>query len=863
MKRGILCILLSILLLVPMFASCQQEADFTETEASVYTLYTIVDESTTDEAITQVELALNRILFYRLGVILKLEMVTESEYDKLIEDKFAEMEAYQLEKKNNKNTTSSASSDSEADASSEEIMTGDRILDLLEEGEEIPLDKPRLDIFLVRGYDKYYELATGGQLAALDEKLLNEAKALKSSIHSTLFTAAKVSNKTYGVPVNNAIGEYTYLAFDSELLDKYGFDANTLKSVEDLQDYLEVIKENEPDVVPLKSAKEPVDLNFLSNPGFPALVYNGEVINSYNNPAFKNFFAMLARYQTLGYLGDSLGETEESDATRYAVRIEGGNIDTINARLADTGYDYEYSLYSAPVATNETTIDNIFCVSKYVVSNELTDVMEIVTEINTDAQLMNLLTYGVLNENYVLNDDNQVERLNDSYIINPNYVGNCFITHTLKGENPEKWNNDIKQNQDAIVSPSLGFTSSLTKFTYTETVEAEDPNNPDATIATDVEVSVYEPDYLQILNSVVEEYYPKLLNGTAVEFDYDKFLTQATDEVTDSFIEKLNKNYEDNFLKPIFAERMRDRVTATRGAAIRQEVEDEVIGDFTDSVKDKLNNKLKVQFKEEFPEATEDEIKDKIKAALTDAYIQEHFSDYYSDEEVQEMIDEMYKSELEYEIELATDEVVGSAEYNAEFARLKNSAEYKEELDAMLEYDAPQKIQQRVDELISAEITTYTDEMIAKMETAVEEAVKGFIEEYKDILGLSEEEILIKIGYMKEIEAETEGDGETSGDASADTSTDTSSDTSSTESSDASSDTSADTSVESSDASVDVSADVSADASADTSDTTSDADGEDVETVPTYEIAYDSWFAFAFGEKIQKVYYVLYPLKTA
>ena len=44
MKKGILCILLSLLLLVPMFTSCQKEADLTETEASIYTLYTIVDE---------------------------------------------------------------------------------------------------------------------------------------------------------------------------------------------------------------------------------------------------------------------------------------------------------------------------------------------------------------------------------------------------------------------------------------------------------------------------------------------------------------------------------------------------------------------------------------------------------------------------------------------------------------------------------------------------------------------------------------------------------------------------------------------------------------------------------------------------
>ena len=83
MKKGILCILLSVIMLLPVLTSCQQEADFTEKAASVYTLYTIVDESTTKEDIINVELALNRIIYYRLNMILKLEAVTEAEYDDL------------------------------------------------------------------------------------------------------------------------------------------------------------------------------------------------------------------------------------------------------------------------------------------------------------------------------------------------------------------------------------------------------------------------------------------------------------------------------------------------------------------------------------------------------------------------------------------------------------------------------------------------------------------------------------------------------------------------------------------------------------------------------------------------------------
>ncbi len=815
MKKGILCILLSLLLLAPMFASCQQEADFSETEASVYTLYTIVEESTTPEAINQIELALNRILFYRLGVILKLEMVTEAEYDKLIEDKFAEMEAYQLEKKNNKKKESSVASGEET---SVDVISGDDILKLLEDGQEIPLDEPRLDIFLVKGYDKYYDLATNGELAAIDTQLNNEAKALKSSIHSTLFTAAKVNNKTYGVPVNNAIGEYTYLVFDKELLSKYGKDPNTLKSVEDLQDYLEEIKQNEPDVVPLKNAKVTTDLNFLSNEGFPALISDaGEVIDAYGNSNFKNYFAMLARYQALGYLSKDAAATadleEETDDTRYAVRIETGNIDSISAKLKDTGYEYDYSLYSAPLATNETTIDNIFCVSKYVVSNELTDVMKILATINTDAPIMNLLTYGVENEHYVLDDEGQVERLNDTYIINPNHAGNCFITYTLKGENPEKWNNDIKQNQDAIVSPSLGFTSSLTKFTYSETVEVEDPENPGQMIEQKNDIDVYEPDYVEILNTVVDRYYPALLSGTAIEFDYNAFVTQATEEITQDFTDRLDEIFEESFLKPMFAEQMREKITASKGAQILKETTEEITEEYYDRVEANLRNKLKSQFKSENPDASDDDITAMVEEVLTEDYIEEHFTDYFTKEEMQEMIDEIYLSNLESEIEDAIDEIADSAEYDREFTKLKNSTEYKTRLNDMLLYDAPAKIQDRVDELIGESLGVYTDNIKAEMNTEIETAINTFIEENAEILGLTRDEILFQIGYLVDgtpvegegegTESETPAEGETEGE-----------------------------------------------------------EGEG-ETEIIYEAPFATWYDFVFTIKLQNVYYTIYPLATA
>lgn len=846
MKKGILCILLSILMLVPMFTSCSSELVLEDVEAKVYTLYTIKDEETTPEAIRQVELALNRILFHRLGVILKLVMVNEDEYEKLIEDKYAEVEAYRLAKKNNTEEEEEDESSEGSGEVSEDVVTGDDILSMLEHGGEIPLEEPRLDIFLVRGYDKYYDLATNGKLAALDEKLNNEGKSLKSSIHSTLFTAAKVGNKTYGVPVNNAIGEYTYLVFDADILAQHNVDPNTLTSLEDLRDYLDLVVKNNTDVVPLKNVEESISFNFLTNPGFPALVQltdlgTRRVVKAYEDSQFKDYYSMIARYRALGYLADDYATASE-DSVDYAVRFESGTIDSITKKLEkEYGKDknFAFTEFSPPIATNENTIDNIFCVSEFVSStDELTDIIEVLEAINTDAQLMNILTYGVENAHYKLDSDGFVVRLNNdvlvkdpenpdkeipvknTYIVDPNHVGNCFITYILKDTEHDKtnanlWIDAIKQNQDAIVSPSLGFTSSPKKFSYTESVEVEDLENPGQMILKDVTVDIYEPDYIEVINEVVGKYYPALLAGTAVEFNYEEFYAKAEAEIAQTFIDRLDEQFEDNVLKPAFAEKMREQVTKNQGKELHEYAEETVREDLHDDVKKKLKNKLNSKLKAEYPDKSSSEINSMVKEMLTDEYIDENFSTYYSEEEVLEQIEIAYESELEAAIEDAIDEIQDTQEYAKAFDDLRASESYQNQLSMMLAYDAPNKILALVDDYIAEVIETYTAQIVEEIEIAIGEVTTKFVTENAEKLGMTEDELYVEIGYKQEETVTTEGE---EGEAAP---------------------------------------------AAETEESATEGEGEgegEGEEAPEkiYTVKYETWFEFAFQEKIVDPYYTMF-----
>ncbi len=800
MKKGMLCILLAIVMIVPLFTACGSEADLSGEEVSIYTLYTIVEESTTKEAVIEVELALNRILYHRLGVILDLVMVTEDEYDNLIEDKFAEMEELALEKKNKKKDKnkdkSAASSDEEV---SKDIMTGDKVLEMLEEGKEIVLDEPRLDIFLVRGYDEYYELASTNKLAALDEKLNNEAKAIKSYVHSTLLNAAKVDNKIYGIPVNNAIGEYSYFVFDKELLDEHEIDPNTISSLEDLEGYLEMVKTSNPDVVPLKSLNKDLtntNVNFLSQNGFPAIINSGMVEEAYSSTKLRDYLSMITRYKALGYIGDEIAEGEE-DSNRYAVRVETGDKTELMKSYPED--KYTYALFSKPIATNEGTIENIFCVSEYVVSNELTDVMEIVTTINTDAEVMNILTYGVEKVHYDLDDNNEVVRLNDNYMINPDYAGNCFITYTVaEDNNPEKWNDAIKQNNDVDLerSLSLGFTQSLTKFKYKD---------------GDKEIEIYEPDYIKIINKVVDEKYPALMSGTAVLdlINYDEIYAQAELEVITSITNDLNTLYEDNVLKPQISKEKAEQVTEEQGEAIYAAAEKYIMDSATKHAKEKAVKELAAQLRKDDSSLSSTEAKKLAEKQVTEEMIAAQMEDA---EKLQEKINNRYETKLQEAIDEVTESIVGSEEYKLRLEVIKSSDAYQKELAENLEYDAPRQIKNKVITIINEQIGIYTDSIIAAIDEALGKEIEAFIAEYSEVLNMDRDAMLEKMKYIGVVKEEESADG-------SDTSTDTS--------------------------------------DAETSDTsdTSDAEGEETEKKGPL---YDSWYEFVFEAKIKTQYYAIF-----
>lgn len=728
MRNRFLCLCLALVMVLPLvLGSCTQVVDPPDEAAPVYTLYCITGDTTTDEDIIKIEYELNRTLFYRIGSIVKLEFATADEYHELIESKKLEISDYlsSNNEKGEKNTLVNTAKLSEsAKAAGLEVMTGEQILTDLEAGIPIELECPRLDLFLITDYKEYLKMAENGDLAALDTVLGNEAKAIKSVVHSSFFNAAKVNNKTYGVPCNTSIGEYTYIAFNRQVLEDSNVALETLKDMDDLSDYLAIVKENNPDIIPLANSVTPWQYSYMFVDGFAAYVNSsGNVRSTYEDAAMNEYFAMLARYSSLGYFENSEGKKGDDESVPYAVKFISGTKEDIEAIAKEN--DFVYNTYCNPIATSENSIDCIYAVSQLCPTSWQTQVMEILTELYVDEGLQNTLLYGIEGEHYRL-EGSQVVRKNDHYMMSYKHTGNCFIAYTDldAGDSVDRWTLMRDQNIDAVESKTIGFNFLPDEFVFGTYKNDE---------GVEVEWKIAEPDYQSILWTVIEPYYNELMAGTAVDFDYQQAAIDSRAAAEQSIYDELFATYELRLSLAATSTVTQD-VTAAYGEQFRADAlakTKELCADQFES--NSRKRKLKKELQEVFPDLSEEDIDAKVEALIASPDdIWEYRTLIRKEAQWENEIESQYLELLEAKIAEETDKILNSDDYLASVAAIPESEEFKEEYDHNVLIQVDDTVSNYLNNTLSGKITEYCNTMIAECETKLEEAITKFAEEYAE-----------------------------------------------------------------------------------------------------------------------------------
>ncbi|ASA25208.1 ABC transporter substrate-binding protein [Paenibacillus donghaensis] len=321
--------------------------------------------------------------------------------------------------------------------------------------------------------------AAKGAYQPLEELLDTYAKETKAQIHPAYLQAATVNGHLYALPTEKELGQSVGFAFDKAIVDKYGFDIDSIKELKDIEPMLQTIKEKEPGISPLfmnhtdslnwfTSYPDSEDLDGSSD--VPTLLdyKTMKIFNEYDTPEILARLQMIHKWYEAGYINKNgaTDKTELKDAVKSGKAwFVYGNMNPTSTndwtRLAEKPMVIKTLL---PVKVGTKSLQgSMMAISR--TSKNPERAMMFMNLIHTDPVLYNLLTFGIEGKHYKKLENNTVEFIPDSGYnsVSSWMVGNVLLNYLNKDEDPRRVELYKEWNETAQTSPVIGFVFDSTK----------------------------------------------------------------------------------------------------------------------------------------------------------------------------------------------------------------------------------------------------------------------------------------------------------------------------------------------------------------------------------------------------------------
>lgn len=328
----------------------------------------------------------------------------------------------------------------------------------------------------------YLQNSQKGAFLELDDMLKKEGKEMYEKIDQRFWNAAKVSGVTYAVPSEKEIGSCPMWVFTKEYVDKYNIPYQDIHSLEDLEPWLKLIKEKEPDVVPFYLTKDysaPTYMDKIQDP--VGIEYEDDTLtvkNVFETDKMKSTLKTMRKYYLEGYINkDAATASDDKSVKRFVTKGDGQPY----AELIwgkDLGYEVVTSAIMDTQVTNVSARGAMTAINKN--SDHPEKAMELLNLINTDEYLRNLLNYGIEGVHYEKEKATEEEikacegkdyvydvklKYNEEkrkdYSVSYWVQGGLFNTYVMVNEPLDKWAVFKEFNDASQEAPSFGFDFNL------------------------------------------------------------------------------------------------------------------------------------------------------------------------------------------------------------------------------------------------------------------------------------------------------------------------------------------------------------------------------------------------------------------
>ncbi|WP_098745914.1 ABC transporter substrate-binding protein [Paenibacillus sp. EZ-K15] len=330
------------------------------------------------------------------------------------------------------------------------------------------------DLMFTASWFSYPKDVAKGQYLELDDLMAQYGKDIPGILGEEFIKGSRIGGKLYALPTKKEFGQGFGFLLDKKLVDKYKFDTNGIKTLEDMEAMFQTIKDNEPGVTPIVSSKftniwEAANYDgIVANLAIPRGSKELKAVDTLEDPKFLEFYKRMFQWNQNGWFDKDI---LTSDADQGMNMIKAGKAFAV-AQSLKPGKDKEMSITSGvevvqvetaePFTTTGDAQGAMLGISR--TSKDPARAMMFLNLLYSDPKLLNMLDWGIEGIHYVKKSDIMIdfpEGVNADTQTYPNpggwMFGNQFNSYLWANEDPNKWEEFKKFNERAEHSIALGF----------------------------------------------------------------------------------------------------------------------------------------------------------------------------------------------------------------------------------------------------------------------------------------------------------------------------------------------------------------------------------------------------------------------
>lgn len=325
--------------------------------------------------------------------------------------------------------------------------------------------------------NKYQPNVSRGAFLALDDLIDEHAPDLKEVLPEFLFEQARVDGSIYAIPNYQICYDSFGFMMRKDLVEKYNFDWENVKTEEDMYPFWDAIRDNEPGLYPVGDLSIQAfeddyvamrmiqDYYTVAGSGASSF-YIKKGDDSYTVDWYpdvvKEYRREFGELYEKGYIRDDIitlqDDSADITAGKYASRLgiikPGGEAE--QKQLAG-GYDYVQIALTEPFVNSLSARAAMNAVSSSSKNPEAA--IRMIDVMNTDKEIFNMLNFGIEGTNYTMEDGFVKEIPDSGYFFNSGWaLGNQFNAYLVEGQQEGVWEETMEINNNAEVSPISGFS---------------------------------------------------------------------------------------------------------------------------------------------------------------------------------------------------------------------------------------------------------------------------------------------------------------------------------------------------------------------------------------------------------------------